>query len=64
MKRLKKLMPKIPKFFKNEKGQGATEYILLLVIVVAIAMLFKDRIKTAIEQKTQDLNTQIQGFTG
>ena len=61
MKRLKKLMPK---FLKNEKGQGATEYILLLVIVVAIAMLFKDRIKGAIEAKTTQLNEQIQGFTG
>lgn len=61
MNKLKKLMPK---FMRSEKGQGATEYILLLVIVVAIAMLFKDKIKTAIEAKTADLNSQIQGFTG
>lgn len=61
MKRIKKLMPK---FLKNEKGQGATEYILLLVIVVAIAMLFKDKIKSAIDAKTTDLNQQIQSFTG
>lgn len=61
MKAIKKLMPK---FLKNEKGQGATEYILLLVIVVAISILFKDKIKSAIEAKTADLNSQIQGFTG
>ncbi len=62
---MKKMLNKLtPKFLKNEKGQGATEYILLLVIVVAIAMLFKDKIKTAIEAKTADLNQQIQSFTG
>ncbi len=61
MKRLKKLMPK---FLKNEKGQGATEYILLLVVVVAIAMIFKDKIKSAVDQKTTQLSESINSFTG
>lgn len=61
MKRLKKLMPK---FTKNEEGQGATEYILLLVVVVAIAMIFKDKIQSTVKDKVTEVSGQIQGFTG
>lgn len=64
MKRLKKLMPKMPKFLKNSKGQGATEYILLLVVVVAIAMIFKDKIQSAVKEKTDQLSKDITSFTG
>ncbi len=30
--------------WKDESGQGATEYILLLVVVVALVLLFKGRL--------------------
>jgi len=53
-------------FFKNlwkdESGQGMTEYILLLVVIVAIAVLFGDNIKTAVESKITELGGQIQVF--
>lgn len=39
----------------NKRGQGATEYILLLVVVVSLVILFKDKIKTAVEGKTKAL---------
>ena len=61
MKTIGKLKSKI---LKNERGQGATEYILLLLVVVAIAFLFKDQIKGAVEGKLGELSGQLQGFSG
>lgn len=52
------------KLWKNESGQGATEYILLLVVVVALVMLFKDKIKGAFEGKLSELSGSISGFKG
>jgi Flp pilus assembly pilin Flp len=45
--------------FKNKSGQGATEYILLLVVVVSLVMLFKEQIKTAVSTKIEDLKSGI-----
>lgn len=61
---MQKIKSALKSFWADESGQGATEYILLLVVVVAIAMLFKERIKEAIGQKMAQLSEQIQGFTG
>ncbi len=48
--------------WKDESAQGATEYILMLVIVVGIAMLFKKQIMEVISSKVSDLGTQIGDF--
>ncbi len=53
----------IKKLWSDESGQGATEYILLLVVVVGIAMIFKDKIRSAVNDKLADLNADISGFT-
>lgn len=45
--------------FKNKKGQGATEYILLLVVVVALVIMFKDKIKTTMSDKIGELQGMI-----
>lgn len=29
------------KFFKNQKGQGMVEYVLLLVVIIGLVMAFK-----------------------
>ncbi len=59
-------MKNIKNTFKNilrdESGQGATEYILLLVVVVAIAMLFKDQIMGVVRSKLESISGNIQGF--
>lgn len=59
-------MKNIKKIFKNllrdESGQGATEYILLLVVVVAIAMLFRDRITAIVTEKINQVGGAIGGF--
>jgi Flp pilus assembly pilin Flp len=39
----------------DESAQGSTEYILLLAIVVIIAVLFKGKIKTMVDDKLGEL---------
>ena len=48
----------------DESGQGATEYILLLVVVVALATMFRDKITATISTKLEALSGSINGFTG
>lgn len=52
------------KLMKNQAGQGATEYILLLVVVVALVMMFKTQIKGALDGKLSELGSSISGFKG
>lgn len=47
----------------NKRGQGATEYILLLVVVVGLVMVFGPRIKTIVEGKMDSLSSDISGVT-
>jgi Flp pilus assembly pilin Flp len=63
-KNMRKLKVILTALAKDESGQGATEYILLLVIVVGVAMLFRDQIGAAIKTKVTDLGNQITSFTG
>ena len=44
---------------KNSRGQGATEYILLLVVVVGLVMLFGPKIKSAMSSKMEALDTDM-----
>lgn len=56
------MLKTIKKIWKDESAQGATEYILMLVVVVSIAVLFKDQIKNIISGKVTKLGQDIQGF--
>lgn len=56
---MKKLRSFSKKLFKNKKGQGMTEYILLLVVVVGIVMMFKGKIMGIIKDKTDQLGSNI-----
>lgn len=60
---MKKLMhsirSKMTSLWKDEAAQGATEYILLLVIVVGIAMIFGPQIKTLVKGKIDELSSGI-----
>ena len=51
MNKLKKVLKKL---WEDESGQGATEYILILVVVVAIVMAFKKPITEAIGARTTE----------
>jgi len=43
--------------WNDESAQGSTEYILLLVVVVAIAVLFKGKIMELVKGKMDELGT-------
>jgi Flp pilus assembly pilin Flp len=59
---MKKVTSLVKNLMKDESGQGATEYILLLVVVVAIALIFKDKLKSIVTEKMTALGTDIGGF--
>lgn len=44
---------------KNNRGQGATEYILLVAVVVGIVMMFGPKIKSKLTQTTDQLGGNI-----
>lgn len=52
----------LKKLWSDESAQGATEYILMLVVVVSIAVMFKDQIKGIISGKVTQLEGDISGF--
>lgn len=65
MKLLKNLRNRLRKnLIKNERGQGATEYILLLVVIVGLVMMFGPKIKKAMSDKMEQLDKDIQDVKG
>lgn len=59
MKSFKKLMVDL---WRDESAQGATEYILLLVAVVAVVMMFREKIQSVLKDKLDDLSGSINTF--
>ncbi len=60
---MQKFKNTIKKLLSDESGQGATEYILLLVVVVALAMIFRPRIEGFINAKLDDIGNALGAFT-
>ncbi len=60
---MKMITSTLKKLYKDESGQGATEYILLLVVVVALALLFRGKITETISGKLEELGGAIGGFS-
>ncbi|MBX7232087.1 MAG: hypothetical protein K1X29_08380 [Bdellovibrionales bacterium] len=50
------------KLLKDESAQGVSEYILLLVVVIAVAFLFKNQIIAAVKGKMDDVSGKIGNF--
>lgn len=44
----------------NNRGQGATEYILLLVVLVGVVMIFKNKITSTLKGKMDSLAGDIE----
>ncbi len=61
---MKSISAVFKKLMKDESGQGATEYVLLVVVVVALVMMFRDRIRAALGDRLEQLSNDITGFTG
>lgn len=60
---MKKIKSTLKQLWADESGQGATEYILLLVIVVAIAFLFKGKIKELVSGELSKLEGGLSTIT-
>ena len=52
----------VTKLWKDESAQGATEYILLLVVVVAVLAIFRQQIMTKMEQLVGNVGSKIDEF--
>jgi Flp pilus assembly pilin Flp len=48
--------------WKDESAQGATEYILILAVVVGLAVIFKNQIMRIVNEKLGDISGAIAGF--
>ncbi len=59
---MKTVMNKVRALWKDESAQGATEYILLLAIVVGIAIFFGPKLKDIINDKVNDIAGKVAGF--
>lgn len=64
MKMLKNLRNRLRKnMTNNERGQGATEYILLLTVVVGLVVMFGPKIKAKFNEKVGQLETDMDTAT-
>jgi Flp pilus assembly pilin Flp len=64
MKHLSALRNKLRKnLINNNRGQGATEYILLLVVVVGLVLAFKKPIMDKMGKKVDDLGSAMDQVT-
>lgn len=58
-KRLKAFRSKLANQINNQSGQGATEYILLLVVVVSVVLLLKGKLQSKMTEMIDNLGTKI-----
>ena len=56
---MNKIKNTLKRLWQDESGQGATEYILILVVVAVIVMVFKDTIKDIIAKRTKDVGGKL-----
>ena len=61
---MSKIKQTLVRLWKDESGQGATEYILILVVVGVLIIAFKGKIVKIIEDRTGEVGNQIKGFIG
>lgn len=59
MKKLKNLMSTL---WKDESGQGMAEYVLLIVVVVGVAMIFKKQIMAMVQGKLDEVSGSMSSF--
>jgi Flp pilus assembly pilin Flp len=60
---MKKLKSKALQLWKDESGQGTAEYVLILVAVVGLAIVFRNKIKTMLGDKIGDLSGKVMSFS-
>ena len=60
---MKKLKSTVLQLWKDESGQGTAEYVLILVAVVGLAIIFRDKIGTMLRERISTLSDKVTGFT-
>ena len=60
---MKKLKNFAKTLWKDESGQGMAEYVLLLVIVVGLVFMFKDKIASAVKDKMGEVTSEMGKIT-
>lgn len=50
------------RFIKDESGQGMAEYVLLIVVVIGVAFLFRDKIKEMVGNKMTQVGNEFNSF--
>lgn len=50
------------RLWNDESGQGMAEYVLLIVVVVTVAFVFRDKIKGMVTTKMDQVGGEFQGF--
>lgn len=60
---MKKLKSTVLSLWRDESGQGTAEYVLILVAVVGLAIVFKDKLKTMLGEKIGDLSGKVMSFS-
>lgn len=53
---MKKLANTMKSLWKDESAQGATEYIVLLAVVVIVVVIFRDKIKGMVTSKLDNVS--------
>lgn len=61
---MQKLKKTLKDLWLDESGQGATEYILILVVVATIVFVFKDNIRGIIAEQTKDAGNKLGNTMG
>ena len=59
---MKKVATMLKSLWKDESGQGATEYVLLVVVVVALVILFRGKITEALSGRLDEISNAMGGF--
>ena len=56
---MNKVKKTLKRLWQDESGQGATEYIVLLVVISLIVITFKDHILRIVGEKTGDMGKRL-----
>ncbi len=50
------------RLWNDEEGQGMAEYVLLIVVVLGVAFIFKDKIKGMVSAKLGEVSDSMGNF--
>ena len=59
---INKVKKYIKKFFKGEEGMGVIEVVLIIVVLVGLALLFKTQITATAQMILKTINVRVKSF--